>query len=285
MIIGEHRDAVIENIKRCAEAGDFHAKVEIDDPFITSDEENEITKSYLVNRKSVPYKFKSFFARVIANVGTEIINKDTEIVGDVDAKILKKGAIITSNHFSPMENTVIRHFVRKKGIKKLNIVSQVGNFAMNGVIGFLMKYADTVPISNNIRYLARDLVGVLREKLYAGEVVLIYPEQEMWFNYRKVRPFKCGAYHFSAKLRKPIVSCFVEIIDKDKLENDDFCEVRYRLHILGVLYPDEKKTLMENCEQLCKEDYELKKNAYERIYGKPLTYEFEQGDIAGWLHG
>ena len=34
---------------------------------------------------------------------------------------------------------------------------------------------------------------------------------------------------------------------------------------------------------MCRLDYEQKKQAYERAYGKPLVYTFEDEDIAGWM--
>jgi len=69
------------------------------------------------------------------------------------------------------------------------------------------------------------------------------------------------------------------------LENDDtdeFKKVKYVLHICGVLYPDKEKTVRENTEELSIRDYELKKECYEKVYGKKLTYDFENSDIAGW---
>lgn len=283
MIIGENRQAVIENIKVAIEEKDFYKKVEINDPVLTHDEEKTITDDFLFRRNNVGFKMKSFFARQIANVGTSLINKDTEIIGDVDADILKNGAIITSNHFSPIENTVVRFWVKKKGVKRLNIVSQVTNFAMKGFIGFLMNYADTIPLSQDMRYLTKDFISLLQELLDDKEVVLIYPEQEMWFNYRKPRLLKRGAYYFAAKLNRPIVSCFVEMVDLPQKENEAFYKVKYRLHLLGVIHPDSKKGVKENSEAMCEADYKLKKEAYEKAYGKQLTYDFENSDIAGWI--
>lgn len=283
MIIGGDRLEVIQNIKDRLLEGELNAKVEIGDPVLSSDEAREITNRYINKRSTLPFRFKSFWARMLANIGSFFINRDTEIVGDVDPEILNSGVIITSNHFSPLENTVIRHFVRKKGQKRLNIVSQVTNFAMGGFIGFLMNYADTVPLSADMRYFTRELTGIIAEKLNKREAILIYPEQEMWFNYRKPRPHKEGAYHFASKLDCPVVSCFVEIIDKNKLDTPDFYKIKYRLHILGVLYPDENKTDKENRKEMCKRDYELRAAAYERIYGKKLNYHFDSSDIAGWI--
>lgn len=284
MILGKNRLAVIDNIKRSISAGDFYAKVETSDPVLSFAEAKCITEKYLKERKSLPYRAKSLLARAIANVGTNVINKNTEIIGELDPSLKKSGFIITSNHFSPLENTVIRYFLRKNGVKKLSIVSQVTNFAMDGAIGFLMRYADTVPISSNPRYLARDFTGVIKEKICRGEPVLIYPEQEMWFNYRKPRPPKQGAYYFAGKVGCPILSCFVEIIDIPELETCDFYKTKYRLHVLGVLYPDSTLGARESSELLAESDYKLKKEAYERIYKKPLSYTFHDSDIGGWIN-
>lgn len=284
MIIGGDRLPVIENIKIRAGKGEFNSKVELSDPILSLSEEKRITDRYLKKRNSLFYKFKTGIAYCIATVAGYFINKNTEIVGEIDREILRGGVIITSNHFSPLENTVIRSFVQKNGVDNLNVVSQVSNFAMSGAVGFLMNYARTIPLSSDPRYLVRDLTNVLREKLERGESVLIYPEQEMWFNYRKPRPHKEGAYYFSSKLARPIVSCFVEMVDLDELDTIDFYKVKYRLHILGVIYPDKSKSVRENCKRMCKEDYELKKNAYERIYKKSLSYDFETSDIAGWIN-
>lgn len=283
MIIGKNRKTVIENIRKAVADEDFYRKVEIDDPVLTRTQTKEITDNFLNVRKKAEFKAKTFFARTVANIGTQLLNKDTEICGSFDACALENGAIITSNHFGPLENTIIRYFVLKNGKKKLNIVSQVTNFAMTGAIGFLMNYADTVPLSDDFRYLTGDFLTVLEEKLKRHEPVLIYPEQEMWFNYRKPRPLKRGAYHFAAKLGVPIISCFVEMIDLTDKDTDEFYKVKYRLHILGTLYPDKSKTAKENSEELCAKDYQLKKAAYERAYKKKLTYNFENGDIAGLI--
>ena len=283
MIIGGDRLVVIENIKKRISKGELNAKVEEGDPRLSREEEKEITDAYVRNRKSHLYRLKRFFACLCANIGAHFINRDTEIVGDVDPRVLEKGFIITSNHFSPFENTVIRRFVRKKGKKNLCVVSQVSNFAMKGFVGFLMNYADTIPLSSNLHYFTHELTDILDEKLSNGEAVLIYPEQEMWFNYRKPRPHKEGAYHFASRLNSPIISCFVEIINKGELDTIDFYKVKYRLHILGVLYPDENLSLQENRKMLCGRDFELKKGAYERIYKKKLEYKFESSDIGGWI--
>ena len=283
MIIGDNRKAVIENIKKFAESGQFHNKVELNDPVLTPEQSRKITDIYLESRNSLTFKLKTVLGVFLAKTATKIINKNTEIVGLEKIPKDLGGVIITSNHFSQLENTVIRHLTNTLGRRKLGIISQTSNFAMTGIIGYIMNYADTIPISIDPRYLARDFFSVLKERLVDKKhAILLYPEQEMWFNYRKPRPPKNGAYFYAAKLNVPIISCFVEIVDLDEDDTAEFKKVKYILHILDVLYPDQSKSFKENTEELGVRDYTLKKDCYESVYGKVLTYDFENSDIAGW---
>lgn len=283
MIIGNNRRVVIQNIKAFAESGQFHNKVELDDPVLTAEQSRKITTNYLENRSSLTFKLKTAFGVFLAKTAAKLINKDTEIVGLEKIPRDLGGVLITSNHFSPLENTVIRHLTNTLGRKKLGIISQTSNFAMTGMIGYIMNYADTIPISTDPRYLARDFLSVLKERLVDKKhAILLYPEQEMWFHYRKPRPPKNGAYFYAAKLNVPIISCFVQIVDLAEDDTAEFKKVKYILHVLDVLYPDQSKSVKENTEALGALDYALKKECYESVYGKPLTYTFEASDIAGW---
>ena len=106
----------------------------------------------------------------------------------------------------------------------------------------------------------------------------------MWFNYRKPRPMKRGAYYFAAKLQAPVVCCFVEMVELPQQDTDEFCKIQYILHVLDTLYPDPDKSVRQNSVELCQKDQALKNAAYEKAYGKPLSYAFDPHDIAGW-HG
>ena len=281
MIMDKNRLEVIENIKKFALGGQFHNKTEINDPVLTKDQEREITAKFIEKRTKFSYKIKKAMALTVAKATTKIINRKTEIRGINIAKELKGGFIVTSNHFSPLENTVIRHLTNKLSYR-LSVVAQTSNFAMKGFLGFIMNYADTIPISVDPRYLATSFLSVVKEKTVDnGQAVLIYPEQELWFNYRKPRPPKEGAFYFAAKLNIPVLSCFVEIRDAGKPKNG-FTKTEYILHVLEVIYPDKEKSARENALLMAQKDYELKKARYEKVYGKPLTYDFENSDIAGW---
>lgn len=284
MISENTRFQVIENIKNSLKENEFYNRVEVDDPIITAEESKAITDAYIDNRLKIGFKVKTKIACVAADVAMKVINKDTEIIGLEKIPDNLGGVIITSNHFSPLENTIVRYLNRKIGRKKLNIICKDSNFAMSGPIGFLMNYAGTIPISIQPRYLARDFLSILKEKLVdKKESVLLYPEQEMWFNYRKPRPPKGGAYFYAAKLNVPIISCFVEMIDTNEPDgkSGNFNKVKYKLYVLDVLYPSKECSTKENTERLAATDYKLKKECYEKVYGKKLNYTFEPCDIAG----
>ncbi len=283
MIIGASKDKVIENIKRAVENGEYNKKVELGDPNLTKEQEDEITKKYIENQNKISYKIKTKIARTIISIATKIQNKETKIIGIENIKNIDTGAIITSNHFNPLDNLIIQKLIRVLGKKRLYIVSQVSNLAMQGLIGFMMNYSDIIPLSKQISYVKKDFSRVIKEKLENKEYILIYPEEEMWFNYKKPRILKPGAYHYAAKNNVPIISCFVEMINKEEKENEEFYKVKYVLHILQPIYPDVTKTVKQNTIEMMQKDYGQKKEAYERVYGKKLDYPFNSEDIAGLI--
>ena len=131
--------------------------------------------------------------------------------------------------------------------------------------------------------MGRHFPTILKERLAKKHYILIYPEEEMWFNYRKPRTLKPGAYYFAARNNVPVISCFTEMIDTDEEDNNEFYKVKYVLHVLPPIYPDPKLSPKENSLIMMEKDYNQKKEAYEKAYGKKLDYTFEADDIAGWI--
>ena len=82
-------------------------------------------------------------------------------------------------------------------------------------------------------------------------------------------------------MNKPIISCFVEIIDTEQSDNDEFNQVRYIVHVLKPIYPDPNKSVKENSKIMSEIDYKQKVEAYEKAYNIKLDYEFSLSDIAG----
>lgn len=284
MIIGaEQRELVIANIQEAANAGHFQQRVEINDPSLSQEEKRRISSDYLQERNTLEYKLKNVVARGLVGLITWSQNQKTQITGMENMLGIAGGAIITSNHFNPLDNIIIRHMLRQAGKDRLYVVSQETNLAMSGVVGFLMTYADTLPISSVSGYKKKDFPQLLENILQSNQYVLIYSEQEMWFNYRKPRPLKRGAYYYAARFGVPIISCFVEMKEQVVMETARFHKVSYILHVLPPIYPQAKLTVRENSFWMLEKDYAQKKAAYEKAYHQQLDYTFRDEDIAGWV--
>ncbi len=274
---------VVTNIRMQVEKGEFNGKVEEGDPSITEEEQKAILDRYVNGGKTLKGKLCNHTARSLMWAATKLFNASTVFEGMENLEGFEGGAIITSNHFNPMDNSIVRQVIFKAYHERIYIVSQETNFAMTGFLGFFMKYADTIPISGNLEYMRKYFDPAIAGLLKRGRKVLIYPEQEMWINYRKPRPVKRGAYYYAARSMVPVISCFVEMRTLTGRSGRDFYRNRYIMHVLPMIRPDPEKSVRENSRAMMQTDYDQKKEAYEMAYNKKLTYDFEPWDIAGWI--
>ena len=195
-----------------------------------------------------------------------------EIVGTENLKGVK-GAVVTCNHFSPFDNYVILKGLMpslKKGryykvIREGNYTNPPKEFA------FLMKYGDTLPLSSNHNTM-RKFLDSLKVLLNRGEKVLVYPEQSLWYNYRKPKPLKNGAYNFAISNNVPILPLFVTMEDTEKLDPDGFPIQAYTVHILPPIYAKEELSKPENIKYMRDLNYEMWVKTYEDFYKQPLVY-------------
>jgi len=274
------RQTVVANIQKCVAEGRFNDKVEPGDPNLNHEQLNQLMEEFVARKETWGYKLNNYVARTLAWCVTHYFGKDLVIEGLEKVKGIEGAAIVTSNHFAPFENTFIR-LLAEKNDKKLSTVSQDTNCAMGGLLGYLMNYTDIIPLSRDPHYMETHFEQQLQEAVDKKQWVLMYPEQEMWWNYRKVRPLKRGVYFYASKLNVPVVSCFVEMQETPS-DDSQPSKISYVLHVLDPIYPDPGKTLRAGSLEMMQKDYEQKKAAYERAYGKPLDYAFDEWDIAGW---
>lgn len=106
--------------------------------------------------------------------------------------------------------------------------------------------------------------------------MLIYPEQSMWWNYRKPKPLKKGAFTFATRNNVPVLPCFITMEDSDILGDDGFYVQEYTIHVAPPIYPDQNKTRAENIEYMRQKNYNIWKQVYEETYKEPLTYSCDK---------
>jgi len=282
MIIGGSKKEVINNIKKNIKDNNLNGKVEVNDASLSEEEITNLLGTFYKRKKKISYPIKNFIANEIINYYLKKLNNDITIhnIDNIKNVNSDKGCIITSNHFNPLDTFIIRKLAKKMH-KKLYVVIEDTNLAMEGSLGFLMNYSNVIPVSKSPTYLATTFKKELKNILDKGNLVLIYPEEEMWFNYRKVRPFKRGAYQYACMLKVPIISCFTKINDTKEIDNEEFYKTTYDLYILGGITPNDNENIRKAAILMKDKDYTLKVEAYEKYYRKKMDYTFSKTDIAG----
>ena len=281
LLVTPGREQAIENIRRAAGEGRFNDKTEPFDPQWDPEALKADILDYVSKLGTCRYKLKNLAARAIVSSWIRRFGVG-EMAGLENLSALKGPAFLTGNHFNPFDSGIHRKLAQITGRGHLVAISQGTNFVMPGLNGFVLRNIDVIPLVQEPSYMNGAFRTLMRKHLDAGRFILIYPEQEMWFNYRKPRPQKRGAFLFAAEYNVPVVPTFVEMQDLEREVAPGFRDVRTVLHVLPPIYPDPSLSARENSFAMCKADYAAKVACYEQCYHRPLTYDFTPWDIAGW---
>lgn len=229
--------------------------------------------------KKLSSKIGTFFAnRAAVKFYESQIRKGDFIIKDVrgieNFTSVKGGAVITCNHFSAYDNYAVYRAIRDylpKGHQLYKVIRE-GNYTnFKGLYGYFFRHCNTLPLSSHPKTMML-FMQATDELLRRGEKILIYPEQAMWWNYRKPRPLKSGAFRLAVKSKVPIVPAFITMEDSEKTGADGFKLQEYTVWFLPPLYPKEELSDKENAEYLKDCNFNCWKNLYEEVYGIPLKY-------------
>ena len=273
----QDRVAILQKIERYEREGRFDEDVE-DDPPGRELLPNEI--EYV--KKTASEKIKTKFAYMIARrfVYNLIDDKKLiikEIKGIENFKALNSGAIITCNHFNAFDSFAIQlaYEAAEQTNRTFYRVIREGNYtSFPGFYGFLMRHCNTLPLSSNFQTLRKFNEG-MKKLLADGHFVLVYPEQSMWWNYRKPKPLKPGAFQFAAKSNVPVLPCFITMQDSEIVGDDGFAIQEYTIHIGAPIYPDKDAGYRQNVQMMQDKNFDIWKDIYEKEYAIPLTYTTE----------
>ncbi len=277
------RIAVLKKIEEYEKAGRFDEDVEDDPPTKElKPEDIDYYRKSLSDKLRTKYAFKlaNWFLRALRTRNQFIVKK---IEGIENFQALDTGAIITCNHFSPLDSFLMEIVYRKshqklRGKKFFRIIREGNYTSFPGFYGFLMRNCNTLPLSSNKATMKKFLKAV-DKFLQKGHFILIYPEQSLWWNYRKPKPVKKGGFTFAAKNNVPVLPCFVTMEDSQHKDSDGFPVQKYTVHVSGPIYPDKNKSLPENVNYMMQEHNRVWKEIYEKTYGVPLTYTCDEKDV------
>ena len=271
------RRAVLEKIERLEKSGIFDRDVENDPPSRTiMPGEVDYCQKRLSSKiwSKIAYKRAEKYLKSIIASGDMVIK---EIRGEENIKALDSGAIITCNHFNAHDSFAIQLAYEAANNKKRKLyrVIREGNYtSFPGFFGFLMRHCNTLPLSSN-RHAMAEMSGAVDHLLKKGHFVLVYPEQSMWWNYRKPKPLKDGGFYMAAKAVVPVLPVFITMEDTNKIGGDGYPVQAYTIHILPAIYPKADKSVRENVSYMKYENSRLWRDCYESFYKIKLRYTTE----------
>ena len=288
-----YRVELLKKIEQYEREGRFDEDVEDDPPsrMIMPDEIDYLRRSLGAKIKTkIAHAKAKVFLKTILEKGVMVIK---DIKGVENFKALNSGAIITCNHFNAFDSFAIQeayHASKHWPKRKFYRVIREGNYtSFPGFFGELMRHFYTLPLSSNTKTMVK-FTEATNKLLQDGNFVLFYPEQAMWWNYRKPRPLKPGGFKFATKNNVPVLPCFITMKDSDVLgeelrkaitdfdiaENfvpDGFYVQEYTIHIGEPIYPNPELNHKENMEYMAKRNFEVWKDIYEKEYGMKLEYK------------
>ena len=210
-----------------------------------------------------------FFDNMIAK--RQLIIK--QVRGIENFKAVEGGKIVTCNHFSVGDNYAVWVALREHMDGKLLYkVIREGNYTNPPKpFGLFMRHCNTLPLSSQKATMVK-FIKAFAALLRRGETILIYPEQGMWWNYRKPRPMQDGAFSLAVRNNAPVIPIFITMEDSDILDPDGFPVQEYTLHILPAIYPDSNLSYAAAKKDMKNKNYEAWVRTYEEFYQKPLKY-------------
>ena len=274
----ENKLALLAHIEELEREGRFSEDAEENPPapVLMPEDINYLPRS-LKSKTQTKYAFK--VARWFVNM---LIKKKQLIIkeykGIENLEKVADGAVITCNHFNAFDSFAIQLAFEQGKLKKKKMyrVIREGNYTgFPGFYGVLMRHCNTLPLSSNFKTMEKFIAAVDRV-LEKNQFVLVYPEQGMWWNYRKPRPLQKGAFTFAARNNKPVLPVFITMEDSDVLDDDGFYVQEYTVHFCEPIYPDPNKKRAQNSCEMRDKNYEAWKAVYEQTYGEKLTYSCDE---------
>ena len=277
----EERLRVLKKIERLEQKGLFDVDAEEDPPTVPLLKEDV---DYLREKRT--NRIKSRIANTVGEMFVNELLKENkliikEIKGMENLKNLKSGAVLTCNHFNPFDSMAIEKVFRlskKHKTKKLYKVIREGNYTnFPGLYGFFFRNCDTLPLSSSTETMV-EFMRAVDTILQREDFILIYPEQSMWWNYKKPKPLKNGAFRFAARNNVPVLPIFITMEDSEIIGDDGFPIQEYTINIAKPIYPDSNLKEKENSSIMKEKNFEVWKQIYEEFYKIPLEYTTIQNE-------
>ncbi len=192
-------------------------------------------------------------------LGTRVFGREN--LEGVDA------AIITCNHVNKFDCLAVKHAA--KGHNVYVIGAKFNN--MQGFMGEMMRAGGLLPLSDNMTAM-KNFNKAVTQRLKQKNYVLCYPEQAMWWNYEKPRPFKDGAFSLAVMNNVPVIPMFITFRPTGAFDANGIEIKHMSVHIMPPIYPDSSLPRRQSVQAIKQKNYLMCCEKYEEIYEKKLEY-------------
>lgn len=204
-----------------------------------------------------------------------------KIVGRENFDAVKEtGCFSISNHVNYLDNLMMRQAI---GLRKRYYLT-VGDFnSKSGFAGLMLRSGGVLPLPpENCLSGMRNLNVAFKELLADKRIIHFYPEQSMWMNFRKPRPFKKGSFHYAVKYNVPVVPMFFCYSKPTGIRKLFKASYKVTLFVMPALYPDKSLPLKERENDLHRRAMDMYIRKYREFYkvDDPLIYDIDPSNYA-----
>lgn len=260
------RPAVLARIAELEKAGRFDEHTDPVDMSIAM----PVTPDFPYVRTAFRDRCDTFFRRrfVVYPFTRKTCRRDFDL--KIEGKEHLRGvgaAIVTCNHFTKFDCLAVQYALRPN--RPFVVAAHFNN--MRGSFGDAMRAGGMLPMGEDLATTKKFLAAV-RYYLAHGKRVLVYPEQAMWWFYRKPRPMKDGAFDLAVRNDVPVLPLFITMRPSGNIDDNGIEYPYLTLHIMPPItapaelgFRDKVRYLREENERLCREKYR-------EVYGEEPTY-------------
>ncbi len=261
------RPAVLARIAELEAAGRFDEHTDPVDMSIAM----PVTPDFPYVRTAFRDKCDTFFRRhfVVYPFTRKVCRKDFDL--QIKGKENLRGvgaAIVTCNHFTKFDCLAVQYALRPN--RPFVVAAHFNN--MRGSFGDAMRAGGMLPMGSGDLATTKAFLFAVRHYLTHGKRVLVYPEQAMWWFYRKPRPMKDGAFDLAVRNGVPVLPLFITMRPSGNIDDNGIEYPYLTLHIMPPItapaelgFKDKVRFLREANERLCREKYR-------EVYGEEPTY-------------
>ena len=260
------RPAVLRAIAQCEKSGEFDAHTDPVDHTLSlpvTPDFPYIPKGWRRVRYALRRTFVvQPFARRVTRRQLAVKVEGAEHLSGVGS------AILTCNHVHKFDCLAIREACRPN--RPFVVAAPFNN--QKGSFGESMRAGGMLPLGDSPAAM-RSFLRAVHTLLARGKRILIYPEQSMWWQYEKPRPYKDGAFSIAMKNGVPIVPLFITFRESGRFDENGIEHKFLTLHVMPPLYARPTLGYRENVEYLREENMRLCREKYREVYGCEPTEE------------